>query len=75
MSAVKLTNAEARKLLEMTKRSLIAEMSFPTRGNMKEFDVIGDTKKDIFSINIYRGKIQPLKYNIGARIKKNGIML
>lgn len=75
MSAVKLTDAEARRLLEMTKRSLIAEMSFPSCGGTKEFDVVGDTKKDVFSVNIYRGKIQPFKYNIGARIKKNGIML
>lgn len=75
MSVAKLTDAEARRLLEMAKRSLIAEMNFPTRGSAKEFDVIGDTKNDIFSINIYRGKIQPRKYNIGARIKKNGIML
>lgn len=74
-----LTNTEARRLLDMTKRSLIAELDFPTRvltrGNEKEFDVVGDTKKDIFTIKIYRGKIQRLKYNIGARIKKNGILL
>ena len=72
MSAAKLTQAEAQRLLEMIKRSLIAEIEFPTRGKSVEFDVRGDTKKDIFSVNIYRGKIQPLKYNIGARIKKNG---
>ena len=75
MSVSKLTNAEARRLLNMTKRSLIAELNFPTRGLEKEFDVVGDTKKDIFAIKIYRGKIQPFKYNIGARIKKNGTML
>lgn len=75
MSAAKLTNAEAQRLLEMTKRSLIAEIEFPIKGKSVEFDVRGDTKKDIFSVNIYRGKIQPLKYNIGARIKKNGTML
>lgn len=75
MSVAKLTATEARILLDMTKRSLIAEMNFPTQESSEEFDVIGDTKADIFSINIYRGKIQPLKYNIGARIKKNGIML
>lgn len=75
MSAPKLTNAEAHRLLDMAKRSLIAELNFPNRGDEKEFDVIGDSKKDIFAINIYRGKIQPFKYNIGARIKKNGIML
>lgn len=75
MSTTKLTDIEARRLLDMTKRSLIAELDFPVRGDEKEFDVIGDTKKDVFSIKIYRGKIQTFKYNIGARIKKNGIML
>ena len=70
-----MTDAEARQLLEMTKKSLVQEINFPTRGNEKEFDVVGDTKKDIFAIKIYRGKIQPFKYNIGARIKKNGTML
>lgn len=75
LSAQKLSDAEARQLLEMTKRSLIEEINFPTSGNAQEFDVVGDTKKDVFTINIFRGKIQPRKYNIGARIKKNGILL
>lgn len=75
MSNLKLTDLEARRLIEMSKRSLIAAMSFPTRGNSKEFDVVGDNKNDIFTINIYRGKLPRFKYNIGARIKKNGIML
>ncbi len=75
MSADKLTQDEAQRLLDMVKRSLIDAITFPARGANKEFDVIGDTKADIFSINIYRAKIQPFKYNMGARIKKNGIML
>ena len=48
LSSNKLTDAEARQLLEMTKKSLVQEINFPTRGNEKEFDVVGDTKKDIF---------------------------
>lgn len=75
MSDTKLTQAEATALLEMVKRSLITEIDFPTRGNHVDFDVIGDTKQDIFAINIYRGKIQPRKYNLSARIKKKGILL
>lgn len=47
MSSNKLTDAEARQLLEMTKKSLVQEINFPTRGNEKEFDVVGDTKKDV----------------------------
>ncbi len=75
MSVEKLTQAEARHLIEMLKRSLTEEISFPSRGHSEEFDVVGDTKTDIFTISIYRARIQPFKYNIGARIKKNGIML
>lgn len=75
MSSNKLTDAEARQLIEMTKRSLINEINLPSRGKTQEFDVVGDTKKDLFTINIFRGRIQSKKYNIGARIKKNGILL
>ncbi len=75
MAAIKLTDAEARRLLEMTKQALIAELQIPAKGKTNEFDVIGDTKKDVFSVNVFRGSIQPRKYNIGARIKKNGRML
>lgn len=75
MSTPKLTDAEARRLLEMAKRSLVAEIGFPTRGGEREFEVDGDTKKDKFIIGIFRGRKNPLKYNIGARIQKNGILL
>lgn len=75
MATVKLTDAEARQLLEMIKHTLAAEVQFPVGGQTKEFDVVGDTKKDVFTINIFRGRIQPLKCYMGARIKKNGIML
>lgn len=75
MATIKLTDAEARQLLEMMKYTLTAEVQVPVKGQTEEFDVVGDTKKDVFSINVYRGKIQPLKYSMGARIKKNGIML
>lgn len=75
MSSEKLTQDEAQRLLDMLKRSLTDLIHFPTRGDREEFDVIGDTKNDVFSINIYRSKIHPSKYNIGARIKRNGIML
>lgn len=75
MSDAKITTAEARRLLEMLKRSLIVELMLPTRGEKEEFDVIGDTNTDIFTICTYRGKINPKKYDIGARIKKNGILL
>ena len=75
MSDTKLTTDEARKLVEMIKRSLVTEVKFPDRGGKIKFDVIGDTKKDVFTIGIYRGKINPYKYDMGALIKKNGTML
>lgn len=75
VSDTRLTNDEAKKLLEMIKRSLVAEIKFPDRGGKIKFDVIGDTKKDTFTIDIYRGKINPYKYDMGALVKKNGTML
>lgn len=48
MSVAKLTQAEAQRLLEMIKRSLITEIEFPTSGKSVEFGVRGDTKKDTF---------------------------
>lgn len=75
MSSVKLSQCEAERLLKMLKHSLISEIYFPGEGEVEEFEVVGDAKHDIFAINIFRGKINKLKYNIGARIKKDGIML
>ena len=75
MSDTKLTQAEADSLLEMLKHSLTKESNFPSPGASVEFDVLGDTKKDLFTIKIYRGKIQHQKYDLGARIKKRGILL
>lgn len=57
MSDTKMTTTEARQLLEMLKRSLIAELMLPTRGGKEEFDVVGDTNTDIFTICTYRGKL------------------
>lgn len=75
MASVKITQVEADRLLKMLKRTLISEINFPTIGESVEFNVAGDSKQDIIAINIFRGKINRLKYNIGARIVKNGILL
>lgn len=71
----KLTQQEAEDLINMLKKTLIEEITFPTKGNSIEFDVVGNTKKDLFTTRIYRGKINSQKYEIGARIKKDGTML
>lgn len=75
MSAEKLTQDEAKRLLGMIKHSLVASINFPSQGKTQEFDVVGETKKDVFSVNIFRAKIKQFKYHFGARIKKNGVML
>ena len=75
MSSDKLTDAEAKRLLEMLKQSLTKELTFPSKGDHKEFNVVGDTKKDVFTIRIYRGKINSQKYDLGARIQVNNILL
>ena len=75
MALHKISQAEANRLLSMIKRALTSEINFPLKGASEEFKVIGDTKRDIFAVNIFRGKINRFKYNIGARIVKNGIML
>ncbi len=71
----KLTQEEAERLLNMLKKSLVQEITFPEKGASIEFDVIGSDSKELFTTKIYRGKINRHKYDIGARIKKNGILL
>lgn len=75
MASIKITQEEAEKLLKMLKNTLVDEIQFPSAGKSIEFNVEGETKEDIFVINIFRGKINRLKYNIGARVMKNGIVL
>ena len=75
VSGGKITQAEAEKLIKMLKRTLSDTVYFPTRGKTKEFEVQGENKGHLFSISIYRGKINGEKYNINARIKLNNIML
>ena len=75
MSLEKITQLEADELLNMLKETLTSKINFPERGEQLEFRVKGKTISHIFAINIYRGKIQKLKYNIGARIEINGTML
>ena len=71
----KLTQEEAERLINMLKNSLVSEIAFPEKGTAIEFDAIGSTKQDHFTTRIYRGRINSTKYEIGARIKKDGIML
>ena len=75
MAIIKLSQEEADHLINMLKKSLVSEIEFPEKGNQTEFNVMGEKRADIFSVNIFRGRINCRKYNINARIMKNGIML
>lgn len=75
MAIIKLSQEEADHLINMLKKSLVSEIEFPEKGNQIEFNVMGEKRTDIFSVNIFRGRINCRKYNINARIMKNGIML
>lgn len=70
-----LTQSEAERLLHMVKKSLISQINFPGSGDSTDFEVVGENKRDLFIIDIYKGKINKNKFNIGARIKKNNIIL
>ena len=70
-----LLQEEADTLLNMIKKSLSENIEFPSKGKALEFDLIGDDNKELFTTKIYRGKINSLKYEMGARIKKDGILL
>lgn len=71
----KLTQKEADELLHMLKKSLVEAINFPSKNSSTEFDVQGTSKRDIFTVKIHRGKIRHNKYSIGARIKKDGVIL
>nr|DAV21250.1 MAG TPA: hypothetical protein [Caudoviricetes sp.] len=72
---VKLSKEEAERLLNMIKNSLVDSINFPNLGELVEFNAKGDTDKDIFTLSIYRGKINGNKICHNARIAKNGIIL
>lgn len=71
----KLKQEEAEQLIIELKKSLIETIAFPKKGETTEFNVIGSKTKNIFTINIFKGKINRMKYNIGARISANGTLL
>ena len=70
-----ITDDEARKMLEMLESLFEDELNFPLPGKKLEFEAVGENKRDLFVVSIFRGKIQSAKVNIGARIKVNGVML
>ncbi len=71
----KITQKEAENFLEMIKYTLTDKVNLPESGATKEFTVVGNNKKDVFVINIFKGKIKRTKFNLGARVSKNNILL
>lgn len=71
----KLTTQEAEQLIKMLKKTIEKEIYLPSSGTNIKFDVQGSTKKHIFSISLYRGKINPNKGNYTALIKRNNTVL
>ena len=64
-----LTTEEATRLIKLTKQSLIDILSSPDTGANVEFDASHEDTGDLFTVKIYRGKINKNKY------EKNGIFV
>ena len=70
-----LTDKEAKFLLDMIKKAYVDHVEFPGKRKKVEFEAEGDSSKDIFVINIFRGNINLKKYSYGIRVKRNGAFL
>ncbi len=70
-----LTKDEAEKLLNMSKSTFENEIYFPQKGEKVEFSIQSTTSKDLFSIIIFRSRINTFKYNYNLKIIKNGIII
>lgn len=70
-----LTTEEAERLINLLKTSLITAINLPEGGREEQFDVEAETEKRVFTINIFRGRINRNKYNLSARIKVDGTVL
>ena len=62
MANNKITQEEAERLLNMIKKTLSNSINFPGKGEEIEFELSGDTKKELFITKIYRGRINHKKY-------------
>ena len=74
MNAI-LSQEDAEKLLSELKEALIESIHAPENRKSVEFDAQGCSSKNLFSIYIFRGKINKEKVNYSARIKANNVVL
>lgn len=68
-----LTTEEAKRLIAMLKEALIDSFELPNSAQrLKQFDVKGENKTDLFTISVFTGSVNPNKHNYSARMKLNG---
>ena len=73
MARDKIKQDEIERLLEALKKTLVDSISFPEKGKSEEFEVKAVSTNEVFTIRIYRGKVNREKYNLGAIIQKHGL--
>jgi hypothetical protein len=73
--AIKLTQKEADMLIDMLKKTIEKEISFPSGKGRIEFDVLGDRREDVFVINISRKRINANGASYQGRVRHSGIIL
>ena len=52
---------------------MVDSISFPEKGKSEEVEVKAVSTNEVFTIRIYRGKVNREKYNLGAIIQKHGL--
>lgn len=71
-----LTTEEAIQLIDMLKKYIEKKrFDFPDPGKRIQFSVIGDTKADKFSVNIYRQRINSNGITFQGRTESDNIIL
>ena len=73
--AIRLTQKEADTLIEMLKKTVKKEITFPITKGRVEFDVLGDRKEDVFAVNISRKGINAAGATYQGRVRTSGAIL
>lgn len=68
MARTTIKQKDIERLLDLIKEALTDYIMFPEKGRREEFDVKAHEGDEIFSVSIYRGKVDRYKYNFSARI-------
>jgi len=73
--AVRFTQKEASKLIDMLKRAVEKEINLPSGKGRVEFDVSGDRREDVFAVNISRKGINATGASYQGRVRTSGTIL